>query len=84
MIGLTSEPSDVERKLHNWLMNYVTDPDSAPHLKASKPLRAAEVAVVAKPGVPGVSECVMPLCPHFQLDTMAASVKLTTDLRLPT
>lgn len=84
-IGSSLEATDVEDKLHRWLAKYVTPNDDASvELKAEYPLREASVQVRDQPGKPGSYYCTIHLRPHFQLDDMAASVKLTTELAPPT
>ncbi|MGL5094079.1 MAG: type VI secretion system contractile sheath large subunit [Planctomycetia bacterium] len=83
-IGSFTEPSELENHLHEWLHQYVTSDDDAPEAaRAQYPLREAEVQVKERPGKPGSYLCVAHLRPHFQLDEIAASIKLVTQLSPP-
>lgn len=67
--------------LQNWLRKYCTASDDAsPEIRSKYPLREGRVEVREQPGRPGNYFCVMHLQPHFQLDQIAASVKLVTEL----
>jgi predicted component of type VI protein secretion system len=56
------------------------DPDASPENKARKPLREAKVKVDRVPGRAGSYKCTIELMPHFQLDALSASVRLSTEL----
>jgi type VI secretion system ImpC/EvpB family protein len=80
-IGLFTEVAECERYLHDWLQKYVTaDGDAAAEVKAQYPLREAAVQVREHPGKPGCYLCVAHLWPHFGLDELVASVRVTTEL----
>jgi type VI secretion system ImpC/EvpB family protein len=80
-IGKTSEAEELQSYLENWLAGYVTpDADASPENKAKKPLREAKVQVDQVPGKPGSFKCIVQLMPHFQLDALSASVRLSTEL----
>ena len=80
-IGSNFSPEDCERYLGDWLRNYTTSSDAGgPEDRAKYPLREAKVAVRERPGAPGSYNCVVHLRPHFQLDKMFMSMKLTTEL----
>jgi type VI secretion system ImpC/EvpB family protein len=80
-IGLFTEVSECESYLHDWLQQYVTaDNDAAAEVKAQYPLREAAVQVREHPGKPGCYLCVAHLWPHFGLDELVASVRVTTEL----
>ena len=71
---------DVERKA-TVATHYVTaDADASPQVKSEYPLREARVQVRQHPGKPGCYLCVAHLWPHFELDELTASVKVTTEL----
>ncbi len=80
-IGAFTEAEQCEDFLHRWLQGYVTsDSDASPEVKAQYPLREASVKVRENPGKPGSYLCVIHLWPHFQLDELTTSVRLTTEL----
>jgi len=80
-IGTFLEASEFERFLYDWLHRYVTsDRDASPEVKAEYPLREAAVQVRPHPGKPGCYLCVAHLWPHFDLDELAGSVKVATEL----
>jgi type VI secretion system ImpC/EvpB family protein len=80
-IGSMNSPDDCQIYLSKWLRNYTTASDTAgPEVKAKFPLREAKVAVKEHPGKPGSYSCVIHLRPHFQLDQMYTTMKLTTEL----
>ncbi|MFG6447102.1 type VI secretion system contractile sheath large subunit [Roseateles sp. BYS180W] len=80
-IGSFSSTLEVERYLHNWLMQYVVDSDDASHeLRAQRPLRQAQVEVSEVPGRPGVYRAVAFVRPHFQLDELSVSLRLVAEL----
>lgn len=80
-IGSFSEASECEAYLHQWLQQYVTsDAEASPQVKAELPLREARVRVVPHPGRPGSYLCTAHLWPHFELDELTASVKISTEL----
>jgi type VI secretion system ImpC/EvpB family protein len=80
-IGSQKSPEEVERYLGEWLRKYTTSSDSGgPEDKAKYPLREAKVTVSELPDKPGSYSCVVHLRPHFQIDQMFMSMKLTTEL----
>lgn len=80
-IGSFMSRSDCERFLNQWIMQYVTEDDSAsPETKAQFPLREAKVEVVEVPGKPGAYRAVAFLRPHFQLDELTISLRLVAEL----
>jgi len=79
--GSMASPEDCELYLGKWLRNYTTASDtSGPEVKAKFPLREAKVTVREHPDKPGSYNCVIHLRPHFQLDQMFTTMKLTTEL----
>jgi type VI secretion system protein ImpD len=67
--------------LHRWLLNYCQDGDSlSGEMRARYPLRQASVEVKELPGKPGAFSCNIFLQPHFQIDDIAAGVRLITEL----
>ncbi len=80
-IGAFSEAPQVEDLLSRWLKRYVTsDPEARPEVKAQYPLREARVQVREHPDKPGSYLCVAHLWPHFQLEELSTTVRVTTVL----
>ena len=70
-----------ERELQKWLLQYTAIADSASDEFRSKyPLYSAQVKVKEVLGRPGHYYSIIQLQPHFQLDQMVSSIKLTTEL----
>src|SRR5690242_269756 len=83
-IGSFMSRKDAENFLNKWIMNYVTEDDTAsPTVKAQYPLREARVDVAEIPGKPGCYRAVAFLRPHFQLDELSVSLRLVADLPQP-
>jgi type VI secretion system ImpC/EvpB family protein len=80
-VGSYTSADEWERELDSWLKKYTTgNPDVSADVLARYPLKDASARVQEVAGRPGTFHCVMHLCPHFQLDQMAATVRLETDL----
>lgn len=80
-VGSFTTTQDVERYLHNWLMQYVVDSDDATQeMRAARPLRQAQVEVAEVPGRPGVYRAVAFVRPHFQLDELSVSLRLVAEM----
>lgn len=80
-VGSFATTLDVERYLHNWLMQYVVDADDASQeMRAQRPLRQAQVDVTEVPGRPGVYRAVAFVRPHFQLDELSVSLRLVAEM----
>ena len=80
-MGAFSDPEDCEDFLHRWLQKYVTpDSEASAEVKARFPLREARVEVSEQPGKPGSYRCTAHLWPHFELEELAATLKVTTEL----
>jgi len=80
-VGSFATPLDVERYLHNWLMQYVVDADDASQeMRAQRPLRQAQVEVSEVPGRPGAYRAVAFVRPHFQLDELSVSLRLVAEM----
>jgi type VI secretion system protein ImpC len=80
-IGSNMEVGDVERWLNDWIKNYCVNPAGASDaLKAQRPLSEARVDVRAVAGKPGWYEAVAYLRPHFQLETLTASMRLVAEV----
>ena len=81
-IGSFKERADMEKWLNNWISQYVTtDPSASEETKAQYPLAAAEVRVQEVEGNPGYYTSQFFLRPHYQLEGLTASLRLTS--RLP-
>lgn len=81
-IGSHLTPEECERELRQWLVRYVTpDEHASVQAKARMPLRDANVRILTDPSKPGSYLCTMHLMPHYQLDNVAASLRLNTSLK---
>ena len=81
-IGGYADAVQVEAMLNAWLSQYCLGNDDAPAAtKAHYPLRAGGVEVRELPGRPGVLGCTMRLQPHFQLDNVATTFRLVTQVK---
>jgi len=80
-IGGFTEPQELEDRLSKWLNEYTADDNnSSAEVRARFPLREASVQIREHPEKPGTFLCVMQLCPHYQMDTMSAGIRLTTEM----
>ena len=80
-IGAMISADDVEDYLRKWVRNYVTANDSGgPEVKAKYPLREAKIQVRERTDQPGTYQCVFHLRPHYQLEQMRTSLRLSTEL----
>ena len=80
-VGSFANTLDVERYLHNWLMQYVVDSqDASQEIRAQKPLREASVEVSEVPGRPGVYRAVAFVRPHYQLNELSVSLRLVAEM----
>jgi type VI secretion system protein ImpD/type VI secretion system protein ImpC len=84
MVGSFQTATEIQKKLQNWLMKFATAVTSpGPDTMAKYPLRGASVVINEIPGKPGVYGCIIQLQPHFQLDDIAASFRLMTEIAAP-
>ena len=84
MVGTLETPARIEQRLQSWLNGYVNAAINAgPETRARQPLMAGRVAVSERPGRPGVYGCTIHLQPHFQLDDLAATFRLVTEVTAP-
>ncbi len=84
MVGAFRTADEIEQQLQQWVRNYVNASQNAgPETRARYPLLAARVTVAERPGRPGVFGCVIQLQPHFQLDDLAATFRLVTEIAAP-
>jgi len=80
-IGTFMTRANVESFLNDWISNYVLLDDSAPQeIKATYPLRAAQVTVTDDPANPGSYKATVFLKPHFQLEELSTSIRLVAQL----
>jgi type VI secretion system protein ImpD len=80
-VGTFTDAQGCQDMLHGWLQNYVTpDAEASPEVKAKLPLREARVEVRVHPHHPGSFLCTAYLWPHFELEELTASLKVTTEL----
>ncbi len=84
MVGSFRTGEDIERELQKWISNY-TNANSFGGMesRARYPLVAARVSVRERPGKPGVFGCTVHMQPYFQLDDVAATFRLVTDIAAP-
>ena len=81
-IGSFKEGPDIQAFLHEWIHNYVTsDPNASEKVRASYPLREAQVEVKEIPGAPGSYNAVMHMRPWLQLEELTTSMRMVA--RLP-
>jgi type VI secretion system ImpC/EvpB family protein len=80
-VGSFATADECQRFIRKWLMSFTSaNEDASEEMKARYPLREANVEVKDVPGKPGVYASVIHLKPHYQLDQMAASVTLVTQV----
>ena len=80
-VGGYSGAGDVQRHLATWINAYCLGSDGATDdMRARFPLRSADVEVNEVPGRPGALGCTIRLQPHFQLDSIATTFRLVTNL----
>lgn len=80
-IGSFKEKEDMQRWLSDWISNYVTsDPNASDEVKAKYPLAEASVTVEDVEGQPGYYSAKFYLRPHYQLEGLTTSLRLTTKL----
>jgi type VI secretion system protein ImpD/type VI secretion system protein ImpC len=84
MVGSMQTADQIQRRLRDWLMRYASSNVGAgAETMAKYPLRDAQVTISETPGKPGVYGCIIQLQPHFQLDDIAASFRLMTEIAAP-
>jgi type VI secretion system protein ImpD/type VI secretion system protein ImpC len=84
MTGSFKTAEEIERRIQSWLTGFVNSSLTAgPEMRARFPLVAARINVRERPGRPGVFGGVIQLQPHFQLDNVAATFRLVTDITAP-
>ena len=80
-VGSFTSRKECEVFLNNWIVNYVTEDDTASHeVKARYPLREARIEVAEDKSKPGVFKAIAFLRPHFQLEELSVSLRLVAEL----
>ena len=80
-IGALTTPEACEEFLQRWLTGYcIANEDAGPEMRARYPLRHGQIQVRELPGRPGSFTCIAHLQPHFQVDQVASSFRLVTEL----
>ena len=84
MVGSFKTANEMEIGLQKWLSTYVNaNLEASPESRARFPLVSGHVTVRELSGRPGVFGCIMQLQPHFQLDNVATTFHLVTDIAAP-
>jgi type VI secretion system protein ImpD/type VI secretion system protein ImpC len=84
MAGSFKTEDEIQRRLQEWLNRYVnTNVLAGPDSRARAPLMAGQVTVREHAGRPGSFGCTIFLQPHFQLDDVSATFRLTTEITAP-
>lgn len=83
MTGAFMTATEIEDRLRRWLARYTTANPGGMETLARYPLRQASVTVADNPARPGVFSCVIHIEPHFQLDDVAVTFRLMTELSAP-
>jgi type VI secretion system protein ImpC len=81
-IGSFKSANDMQRDLQEWILQYVDgDPaTSSEATKAQRPLAGAEIVVEEVAGNPGYYTSKFFLRPHYQLEGLSVSLRLTSKL----
>jgi type VI secretion system protein ImpC len=80
-IGAFLTRGNIEAHLNSWIAQYVLlDDNASQEVKASYPLRAAQITVTDVPGSPGSYKATVFIKPHFQLEELTTSIRLVADL----
>ncbi len=82
-VGSYKEQDQLQRWLHNWIMDYVDgDPlNSSEETKCRRPLTGASITIVPNEENPGYYTATFELRPHYQLEGMDIGLRLVS--RLP-
>jgi type VI secretion system ImpC/EvpB family protein len=84
MVGSFKTANEIEMGLQKWLSSYVNaNLEVGRETQARFPLVSGRVTVRELSGRPGVFGCTMHLQPHFQLDDVATTFHLVTDIAAP-
>lgn len=80
-VGAYKTAGEIELNLQKWLYSYSTANDNASlEIKARYPLRDSRVEVREVAGQPGTFTCTMHLQPHYRVEQMSGSFKLSMKL----
>lgn len=80
-LGVFNDADELSDVMQSWIRQYVmVDERASPEMKARFPLRRANIQVTEVRGSPGNYQMLMELLPHYQLDDMAAGLRLVTRL----
>jgi type VI secretion system protein ImpC len=81
-IGSFADANSMQKDLQQWILQYVDgDPaTSSEETKARRPLAAAEIVVEEVAGNPGYYTSKFFLKPHYQLEGLSISLRLTSKL----
>jgi type VI secretion system ImpC/EvpB family protein len=80
-VGSFATPEDCEAALQKWISGYVNaNTRAGAEMMARYPLADARVSVTELPGKPGHYGCTIHLQPQFQLDDVAATFRLVTEV----
>jgi type VI secretion system protein ImpC len=82
MIGSGEEEQAIEKRLNEWIGQYVLQ-DAQQHteeMRAQHPLAAAKVSVEPIPGSPGAYQMNVKMRPHYKIDSMNIDVTLVADV----
>ena len=80
-VGTFKERDDMEKFLNNWIAKYVAaDAHASDDVKARYPLAEAHVEVAEVEGNPGYYASKFYLRPHYQLEGLSVSLRLTSKL----
>lgn len=80
-IGSFKGRDEMQSWLNSWINQFVEiDPNASEGSKARRPLAAAEVVVEEVPGNPGYYSSKFFLKPHYQLEGLTVSLRLTSKL----
>ena len=78
-LGSVLEREEAERLLNDWLAGYCSEAADEDE-RAAKPLAKGEVTLHAVHGKPGKYRAEVRLVPHFHLDDLTVSLRLTTEV----
>ncbi len=80
-IGSNVTAGECGNRLNTWMREYCVNPNGATdETKARRPLSEAAVSVREVAGKPGWYEAVAYLKPHFQMETLTASMRLVAEV----
>jgi type VI secretion system protein ImpC len=80
-VGAWHDTGDIEKRLNQWIGQYVADMDAvSPAVRSRRPLRSARIALTESSETPGSRRMVVSIRPHFKY--MGAFFTLTTECAL--